>query len=744
MNKNVTMNTTTLIVDFENSDFQKFESQCRIVKYKVSSFLEKQFSSYGKMHMWIKEQCGNIPYYYNSPTSEVYTIQSKDEKKIDIILEGKSVGSSLVNEYSDLSIAHRWLKVLMASYFYSQKTYNNNKFLIIGKSFETSRGHTYQTVLEIELHHNYQIEDKYELFVHDKATRMKRIEKGSYFENKYKNEMPYIAIKSKDSEGEEHIKAFRQISLSEFEKMKEKEYIYVKNTDNKNRTSIDYHSVYDYNTSRSYYMERLLQGFEEYAKEIGIILTRKKLSLKSVQENNKEPLIDFSNMEVNLLNGLLNKDFDFSSFTERFSKLNQFKNESISKVNYLHKSINEIDKEKNGNFLFCMDYNVQDFDENDDYAPLNSEGYEDEYYKFKSKHKISMLSSQGMRINEKSFKREQEEKQDEKSRVKSRKKITPEKYLSYKGLTNKDLNRNLEVCINQLFLKDLLVESKEQKNIPHKDFLENKVFVEFWRDKDNNKYQKMFYIENGQAKVENWSDEKMQQITDRKDTILDIQAKRKKYNKYLDAKKGEFFNFKLIISNDSISEIEEIKERVLYDDKQLTENFDSRAVEYPKSQFTSWTQSTGDFSKEQIKEHNKYIEKNILDLELSYDAIRESEEHWENIKKILSIDTEVKYTNFLNNICKIKVQGKMEGKIFKTAKGIWFDKDNMQYFVGMRNGYDATKGQARSYQIRRIIELEGKFNEDSFFKLLDVEFVRYGQYTVFPYPFNLIKKEQED
>ncbi len=67
----------------------------------------------------------------------------------------------------------------------------------------------------------------------------------------------------------------------------------------------------------------------------------------------------------------------------------------------------------------------------------------------------------------------------------------------------------------------------------------------------------------------------------------------------------------------------------------------------------------------------------------------------------------------------------------------------MQYFVANIDGYKGYT-QNKSYQVRKIIELDGEFEKDTFFKLLDIKFVRYGQYTVVPYPFNLIKKDNEE
>ena len=100
------------------------------------------------------------------------------------------------------------------------------------------------------------------------------------------------------------------------------------------------------------------------------------------------------------------------------------------------------------------------------------------------------------------------------------------------------------------------------------------------------------------------------------------------------------------------------------------------------------------------------------------------------IKGIFKISQEDKFRDFLKNFCGIDLQGKKAGKLFKVYEGIWYDKDNTQYFVGAKNGYEYK--QDKAMQMRKIIEIEGKVQPKEFFPLLDVEFIRYGGYIVLP------------
>jgi hypothetical protein len=71
-------------------------------------------------------------------------------------------------------------------------------------------------------------------------------------------------------------------------------------------------------------------------------------------------------------------------------------------------------------------------------------------------------------------------------------------------------------------------------------------------------------------------------------------------------------------------------------------------------------------------------------------------------------------------------------------EGIWYDDDN-HYFVGSNSGMKA-HGQANSYAIRHfdIYKGQDQFDILPLLRTTSVQFVRFKQYTVYPYPFHLI------
>jgi hypothetical protein len=81
----------------------------------------------------------------------------------------------------------------------------------------------------------------------------------------------------------------------------------------------------------------------------------------------------------------------------------------------------------------------------------------------------------------------------------------------------------------------------------------------------------------------------------------------------------------------------------------------------------------------------------------------------------------------------------------QMSKGIWYDLSDLAYTVGDVNGFK--DAQDRANLVRRFGVLYGDsmgFDLQEFLEATAVQFIRYRQYTVFPYPFYLIEKYIQD
>jgi hypothetical protein len=81
----------------------------------------------------------------------------------------------------------------------------------------------------------------------------------------------------------------------------------------------------------------------------------------------------------------------------------------------------------------------------------------------------------------------------------------------------------------------------------------------------------------------------------------------------------------------------------------------------------------------------------------------------------------------------------------QMSKGIWYDLSDFAYTVGDVNGFNDAQDKAN--RVRRFDVLHGDSSEFDLQELLEstaVQFIRYRQYTVYPYPFYLIEKYIHD
>lgn len=81
----------------------------------------------------------------------------------------------------------------------------------------------------------------------------------------------------------------------------------------------------------------------------------------------------------------------------------------------------------------------------------------------------------------------------------------------------------------------------------------------------------------------------------------------------------------------------------------------------------------------------------------------------------------------------------------QMSKGIWYDLADLAYTVGDVNGFK--NAQDKANLVRRFDVLYGdkaEFNLEELLEATAVQFIRYRQYTVYPYPFYLIEKYIQD
>lgn len=754
MSKNV--QTSTLVFDFTKTDFTYLQSKYEIWEYEIPGDMKTLGKGkYAEFYTRLKEICGDIPYYCKQGSPKFYICVKTGSHQPLKREDEQEIPYEKFTDYSNMSMAHCWLNVHLANHFYKRNVINNNDFFLISENITAQKtGNEYVNVLRLNIRHNYKIKDKslYEVWIDDSGTRMKKVKKKEYARheqgktNYLQKEIPYLP-QYRDNE----LIALQQMSRKEVYALKDNDAIFIKSTDNLNRTQIAYHSIEDmesYMQSKCYLLDTFLNGFIEYLADLKVEVKQKIIKMQEMQEEKKKPCLDFKNFPISIVNGCygMYKDteklkLDIAKHLKNAKELKvknkgKVKNGSIFQAKLTYEpSQNDLE---NKNVLFMMDYAKDDFDIQDDYAPLNEGGYIDKYAELKRNHTVT----QGMCMNEKTEQRQKSNRDANSQRDDSKKvKHLAEKYLDYKGIKYDKFILKYEVDLQQLYLKNVIAKPTSiSSKLPHIKLLNEKLFICSWySEKEKKTYSYVLYVEEDELVIKEWNSEcdknnLIKDITSRKDTWEDIYEKRRLYHKH----NGTWERtYNIIISKDAIWEIEEISERIMYEEAKIKANLEERNIKYPKEQWTKCKITTGSFSGQQVREFNQFIYSEVQEIgDISYNDLREKEEYWDRIKSIFKIKKETAFFEYLDIYCGIDISGKKAGDVFKLFKGIWFDKETLQYYAGSKQTYDGN--QDKGHQMRRIAEIEGTFQEKDFFPLLDVEFVRYGGYTVIPYPFALI------
>ncbi|MEN8220268.1 MAG: hypothetical protein ABFS56_28735 [Pseudomonadota bacterium] len=509
--------------------------------------------------------------------------------------------------------------------------------------------------------------------------------------------------------------------------------------------------------SRCYVLNQNLSDVQRYLQSLGIDAEMQRLSFSKVSTGtNKECKneLPFTNYPVTLIDARLNKSIDFEEVLNALCAVRgdcQF----VVKEKAAMETPGETER-----FLVIRDYGKAAFEEG---GPLKEEYGDDPYRdddKLKAKGvvlKTLVINPQDRKLTNKSADDEDydietdeegNEDEDEKKEMQAYFKNSS-KYLQYElpsKETQKDaLKRDLTISLSGLHIRDILMRNE---NIPERfpcySLMEGMVFL--YR-------RKALFVNNGNLHIINLSDNdfdrEFQRITERDYDAVEEQIYRyysfdddKPLNKEQekDIIKGHQY---IIVSKDFVIEITKGNDcRALFNTDTMLERMLNRTE--PKS--------IKDFMLNFKKDDPSVATWNNFLSKLRRDGTTSAS--YENLVKAKSKKSsstlggyaelgkthpksKSEWDNDLSNYLGIELRSTKK-TVTDWSKGILFDPEKLQYMVGQKNAFKDE--QTRSNLIRGIILIDGEFNPDKFFPLLDVTFVRYNQYTVLPFPFKLIEK----
>ncbi|NJO16999.1 MAG: hypothetical protein HC877_15040 [Thioploca sp.] len=331
--------------------------------------------------------------------------------------------------------------------------------------------------------------------------------------------------------------------------------------------------------------------------------------------------------------------------------------------------------------------------------------------------------------------------------------MSKSKYLNYKLPTNKQLETRLWVSLYNLHILDLLYHPREiQSRLPNQ-FSQNLSLLEgvFFIYKRKVLYCKencLFFQEVSNPTFK----EDLKQLTGR--NYQDILSQMERYHTWnvqkLDKEHAKELheNSYVMISREYLLEISqgdncralfnttvvlnrlEQRQRGRSLDEFKVENFDQIPSSWQEI-FKKWNAVVDNLSKKKDVEDLVSFEK------LTKDSAKGGYNGYQHLGISKNTSKKSDFNDRLSNAIGTDLRTPINGMDY--GKGIWFDEKTMKYMVGGCQALKGNRAQVRSNLVRDIILLDGQFNPDKFFPLLNVDFVRKEGYPVLPFPFKILK-----
>jgi hypothetical protein len=510
--------------------------------------------------------------------------------------------------------------------------------------------------------------------------------------------------------------------------------------------------------SRCHVLNQNLSDVQGYLQSIGIDAEMQVLNFSPVSTGTNKACkneLPFTDYPVTLIDARLNKSREFEEVVSAL-RTERGDCQFVVKKKAAMETPGETER-----FLVIRDYGKAAFEEN---GPLKEEYGEDPYRddeKLKAKGvvlKTLVINPQDRKLTNKSADDEDydietdeegNEDEDEKKEMQAYFKNSG-KYLQYDLPSEKVLKRDLTISLSGLHIRDILMRNENiSERFPCSSLMEGLVFL--YR-------QKALFVNNDNLHIINQSDSdfesEFKRLTERDYDGVEEQIysyysfdDEKPLNKEQEQEivKGHQY---IIVSKEFVVEISKGNDcRALFDTDTMLKRIQNRTESKSIKDFIITTE-TNDPS---VTTWNNFLNKVRRDgtTSVSYENLVKAKSKTQtpsSSTERLGGYTEIgkthpnsksKWDNDLSDYLGIDLRSTKK-TVTDWSKGILFDHENLQYMVGQKNAFKDE--QTRSNLIRGIIEIDGQFNPDNFFPLLDVSFVRYKQYTVLPFPFHLIKK----
>lgn len=750
------MRTTTLIVETPIS-YEKLAQNFRLIRYAVPerfNFIDDK-NKFKRLHVQLRDQ---LKYPYRFFTHDklngslaVYVLFEPQAAVTPLKLNFVSGDNELTWREADFSQLplHLIMKLLQANYFKARKT---SEFISESKYYIQAKVIRNKVVcLEIEIKGDSRNKDdqlpgtqEYKIIGH--ATRFGKRSKSKITES-YKRLYDYFQQRS-PKEGQSFFTRIPPSKIDDFEGD-----IYSLYTDPDERATLDYHSQLRPERTRGKILYDFIDNFSRYLARYGITVRQKIRDFTEYKPKGDNADLPLEKVEaIKLVCIRLNQD---TVPIEDYQSLLQ------SAYPHLNFTIaGELKADERFPLLILQDYNKEDFQGGGILAKRQDP--RPTLY-----NACSNAPKQTINVNP--------------NEVTDFSEVSA--YLNYPLISvkkgseqdqGKRFDLRFAVCLNQLFLKDLIFNQRSViGRLPCLDTVESPLlqyaFIRKQTYEGKSQHVMVYFKDNILQFVDLGNPIEKQLLYELADEFgIDWDEVIQRFmQKYFKKKDSDIKRYDFIIGPGQVIEIEDIQERILYEydeiirrkqeldnpypieDLKLAHRYDELrgSTRLPLEKLlalaehaTKKAQQSQAFL-EQLRAYDDFLEELARHrTEISFDELT-SEANMPTIAQIFNIkpDNKGKY-----NCGKFKGLYQTLG-MFLSDKGrdvqqysrIWYDNENC-FMVGSPEGLKDK--QPRAHLIRKFDVYVGQdlFDIQIFMPTMEVKFVRHEQYTVYPYFFHLI------
>jgi hypothetical protein len=745
--------TTTLIVS-RPTDFSRLEAHYRLIRYELPRELrwvaKRDRNAFGRMHNSLRDQL-DCPYktYTHDRLDDVekwvvYALYQRDEAPATITLPFLSSAPLRQSEvpFERLEL-HLLLKLLQIAY-----VRGNQAGRFVGQDLcyvHAKREGSTHICLQIDLKGDIRTEawDREQEFkVLGRARRFQRVE--------YPVEapLPYAYFGRKITDGTAY---FLHLKRSEIEACRQNgEPLYAIRTREGKRTTLLYHDLRHIEASVGKLLYDFIRDFTAYLASYGISSRSKERHFTEFLPPRGQVQLPLSLLNpIAVFDNRLSKALPFQHYLEVFSEL----------MPGLHfTAVTAISQVRTGGVLVIQDYTKDDFEQGGILVG-QADPYLDLYRTYPEHPKQSINVNANKSVDS-----------------------TMAAYLDYPPLEfgDKGFKLKLEVALSQLYLKDVIrYEHSVRERLP----LVPTGFVFMRKERYfpyQPPYETLLSFENDSLRFLDLRDPSQRQQGEALLAQLGVhweemyEKMRQKYRKTGEHDEDkELMNYDVIVGPGLFIELEDLNERVLYDydeivrrqtavdmglpieDLKLLPHYDAirkashlslrelhgRGLLEDQARPEGGSEAESLKFYRQLEEYDAFLDElQQFYLEISFNKLTQGE-RMEQILGIFDIQPD-KHGQYNRRQFKSYYQRRGwfssdKAKDLRLYEGIWYDDHNC-YMVG--SSQPMNQQQPRAHLIRRFDVYQGadRFDIRPLLLATSVQFVRFNQYTVYPYVFHLI------